>query len=43
MISLARGLGKLFQALILGVALFLAIGGLVALEAGARLFRYQAF
>ena len=26
-----------------GTALFLAVGGLVALETGARLFRYQAF
>lgn len=41
--QLARTAGQLIQALVLGVLLFLALGGLVALQSGARVFRYQAF
>ena len=40
---LPRLLGIVLQALVLGVFLFLAVGRLVGLEAGARIFRYQAF
>jgi hypothetical protein len=39
----ARALGVLLQAIVLGVLLFTSIGSLVALEADARVFRYQAF
>ena len=39
----ARWAGIALQALILGSLLFLAIGQLVAMGTGARLFRYQAF
>ncbi len=41
--SKARWAGIVCQALVLGIALFFAIGKLVALGSGARLFRYQAF
>ena len=41
--KLPRLLGIAFQALVLGVLLFLAVGRLVGLETGARIFRYQAF
>lgn len=40
---LARLAGIALQALILGTLLFVAIGQLVAMGTGARLFRYQAF
>lgn len=40
---LARFAGIALQALILGTLLFVAIGQLVAMGTGARLFRYQAF
>ena len=43
MSRLFRGAGMVVQAVMLGVLLFLAVGGLVALESGARVFRYQAF
>jgi hypothetical protein len=39
----ARWAGIALQALILGSLLFVAIGQLVALGTGSRLFRYQAF
>lgn len=41
--SWSRILGILLQAVVLGVLLLLAIGKLVALETGARIFQYQAF
>lgn len=40
---LSRMLGIVIQAVVLGTLLFLAVGQLVGLEAGARIFRYQAF
>jgi len=40
---MARITGILIQALVLGTLLFFAIGRLVAIESGARVFRYQAF
>jgi hypothetical protein len=40
---IARLIGVALQAVILGTALFLAIGQLAGLQGGARLFRYQAF
>lgn len=42
-LRLARFAGIVLQALILGTLLFVAIGQLVALGTGTRLFRYQAF
>jgi len=36
-------LGIAVQAIVLGILLFIVIGRLVAMETGARLFRYQAF
>jgi hypothetical protein len=41
--SRARALGILVQAIVLGTLLFFSVGRLVALETGARVFRYQAF
>ena len=41
--SRARWFGVLFQALILGSLLFLALGQLLAISADARIFRYQGF
>lgn len=38
-----RALGVVCQALLLGTLLFIAVGALVAIEDGARVFRYQAF
>lgn len=38
-----RWLGISIQAFILGIFLALAIGKLIALEIGARVFRYQGF
>ncbi len=38
-----RWLGISIQALILGILLALAIGKLIAIETGARIFRYQGF
>lgn len=43
MSKLLRGMGILVQAVVMGALLFLAVGGLVAIQAGARVFRYQAF
>lgn len=40
---LARFGGIALQALILGTLLYFAVGKLVAIESGARIFRYQAF
>ena len=39
----ARWAGIAFQAMVLGTALFFALGKLIGLSTGARLFRYQAF
>ena len=39
----ARICGIVLQAIVLGTLLFLALSRLVALESGARIFRYQAF
>lgn len=39
----ARWIGITLQAAILGTLLFFAVGKLVALETGARIFRYQGF
>jgi hypothetical protein len=41
--SKARLLGIVVQAVVLGIFLFIVIGRLIAVESGARLFRYQAF
>ena len=41
--TFARICGIVVQAIILGILLFIAIGELVELETGARIFRYQAF
>ena len=39
----ARWIGIIFQALMLGGLLFLAIGKMVAMATGARVFEYQGF
>lgn len=39
----AYTLGIVTQAVVMGTLLFFAIGKLISLETGARLFRYQAF
>lgn len=39
----ARWAGIVLQATVLGILLFIAAGKLIAMESGARLFRYQAF
>lgn len=39
----ARRLGMLLQILLLGQLLVLALGGLYAVGAGARVFRYAGF
>ena len=39
----ARLVGMLFQSLILGTLLFIAVCQLFAAHSGARIFRYQAF
>ena len=41
--SIARLSGVVLQAVILGTLLYFAVGKLVAIESGARIFRYQAF
>lgn len=43
MIKLLRWLGICIQAIVLGILLYFAIGKLIALETGARVFRYQGF
>jgi len=41
--TVSRTLGIVLQAIILGVLLFFAVGKLIAVESGARVFVYQAF
>lgn len=41
--TFARACGIAVQALVLGVLLFIAVSKLMELEAGMRVFRYQAF
>ncbi len=41
--TVARWAGIVLQAIVIGTLLFLAVGNLVAIESGARIFRYQAF
>ena len=41
--KLMRILGILVQAILGGIFFFIAVSGLVALETGARVFRYQGF
>jgi len=41
--KLARGVGICVQGIILGLLFFLALGQLMALQSGARIFRYQGF
>ena len=41
--KLARALGIVVQAVVLGVLLFYALGWLLGMETGARIFRYQGF
>jgi len=41
--KIARFLGILLQAIILGFLLFVSVGSMVAIETDARVFRYQAF
>lgn len=43
MMKIARFLGLLVQALVLGFLLFVSVGNMVAVETDARVFRYQAF
>ena len=43
MIGLARALGILVQAVILGALLFLAVVNLIAQQGGATVFLYQRF
>jgi len=40
---MAKTIGIILQGLILGILLFFAVVGLLALQGGARLFRYQGF
>jgi len=42
-VSWPRIVGIVVQALVLGSALFFAIGALVDIYGSARIFRYQAF
>jgi hypothetical protein len=42
-VRFAYFLGVLVQALVLGILLFFAIGRLIGMSAGARIFQYQAF
>ena len=41
--SFPRLCGIVVQSIVLGVLLFIALGKLIEIESGVRLFRYQAF
>ncbi len=43
MTRLAHLTGLILQVLIMGTLLYASIGRIVAIEAGARIFRYQGF
>ena len=42
-LRMCRWAGMLVQSVVLGILFFFAVGKLIALESGARIFSYQAF